>query len=48
MKELVETVILDCRVRNHTQRTVYNYEKQLSYFVCFLEEKQEGKKQSTS
>ena len=43
MEELAKEFILDCRVRNLSPRTVRNYEKQLSYFVRFLEEKQDVK-----
>lgn len=40
MEELAKEFILDCRVRNLAPRTVRNYEKQLSYFVRFLNEAQ--------
>ena len=44
MEELTKEFILDCKVRNLAPRTVRNYEKQLSYFVRFLEERQDVKK----
>ena len=40
MEELKNEFILDCKVRNLAPRTVRNYEKQLSYFVRFLNEAQ--------
>ena len=40
MEELAKEFILDCRVRNLAPRTIRNYEKQLSYFVRFLNEGQ--------
>ncbi len=40
MEELAKEFILDCRVRNLAPRTVRNYEKQLAYFVRFLNESQ--------
>ena len=43
MEELTKEFILDCKVRNLAPRTIRNYEKQLSYFVRFLEERQDVK-----
>ncbi|MBO5555613.1 MAG: site-specific integrase [Oscillospiraceae bacterium] len=37
-EELAKEVILDCKVRNLSPRTVRNYEKQLAYFARFLKE----------
>lgn len=38
MEELTKEFILDCKVRNLAPRTVRNYEKQLAYFLRFLQE----------
>ena len=38
MKTLYKEFICDCRVRNLAPRTVRNYEKQLDYFLRYLEE----------
>ncbi len=38
--ELSKEFILDCKVRNLAPRTIRNYEKQLSYFLRYLKEKQ--------
>ena len=40
IEELAKEFILDCKVRNLSQRTVRNYEKQLAYFIRFLKEAQ--------
>ena len=37
MKGLVQEFIFDCKVRNLAPRTIRNYEKQLNYFVRYLE-----------
>lgn len=38
--ELSKEFILDCKVRNLAPKTIRNYEKQLSYFLRYLKEKQ--------
>ena len=43
MKELKTEFIFDCKIRDLAPRTVKNYEKQLNYFVRFLEEAQSVK-----
>ena len=40
MKLLAKEFIFDCQVRDLAPRTVHNYEKQLAYFVRYLEEAQ--------
>ena len=40
MEELKNEFLLDCKVRNLAPRTIRNYEKQLSYFVRFLQDAQ--------
>ena len=44
MEELKNEFILDCKARNLAPRTIGNFEKQLNYFVRFLEERQDVKK----
>lgn len=39
MKELAKEFEFDCCVRELSQRTIGNYQKQISYFIRFLEEK---------
>lgn len=43
MKELKQEFIFDCKIRDLAPRTVRNYEKQLDYFVRFLDESQDVK-----
>ena len=43
MEELKNEFILDCKARNLAPRTIGNFEKQLNYFVRFLEERQDVK-----
>ena len=37
MKGLVQEFIFDCQVRNLAPRTIHNYEKQLGYFLAYLD-----------
>ena len=39
LKELAKEFEFDCRVRELSERTVKNYQKQVSYFIDYLEEK---------
>ena len=43
MKELKQEYIFDCKIRDLAPRTVRNYEKQLDYFIRFLDESQDVK-----
>ena len=43
MKELKQEYIFDCKIRDLAPRTVQNYEKQLDYFIRFLDESQDVK-----
>ena len=40
MEEVKNEFLLDCKVRNLAPRTIRNYEKQLSYFIRFLDDRQ--------
>ena len=38
LKDLVKEFEFDCKVRELTPKTIGNYQKQLSYFLAFLED----------